>query len=47
VLAAAFFLLPVLDRSRAGSRAARLPIAGIGVVLVLLWLYAGFRGGPS
>jgi len=47
LLAAAFFLLPLLDRTPAQARGPRLLIGLIGVLLVLLWLYAGFAGGHA
>jgi len=47
LLAAAFFALPLLDRSTGSSRTRRVLIGLAGVVLVALWLYAGFQGGPA
>jgi len=47
LLAAVFFALPLIDRSRSEARGARVLIGLIGIALVLLWLYAGFSGGHA
>lgn len=47
LLAAAFFALPLLDRDPRPSRVRRVAIGLAGIVLVALWLYAGFTGGPA
>jgi len=46
-LALSFFFLPLLVGQRAAGRRAQLPIALAVVVLVALWLLAGFTGGRA
>jgi hypothetical protein len=47
LLAAAFFCLPLIDRSKPGALGPRVLIGLAGVALVLLWVYAGFAGGVA